>query len=46
MHQAGGLDELLVPGVGVGVVHHKGPWVHCKAEAHTDHCLDVHNFVF
>ena len=45
MQQACGLDKLLVPGVGVGVVHHKGFGVDCKAEAHADHGLDVHYFV-
>ena len=43
--KAGRLDKLLVFGVGVGVMHYKGFWVHCKAEAHADHIVYMQDFV-
>ena len=45
VHEPSTFDQSLVPGIWVGVVHHESTGVHCKAEPHMHHGLNVHHFV-
>ncbi len=45
LHETGSLDKALILGVLMRVVHHKHLRMHCKAEAHVNHVLDVHHFI-
>ncbi len=45
LHEYGSLNKALILGVLMWVVHHKHLRMHCKAEAHVNHVLDVHHLV-
>ena len=45
LHETGSLDKALIPGIAMWVMHHKHLRMHCKAEAHVNHVLDVHHLV-